>query len=145
MGLYAPNFNLIDQVTGQQVTLSQFDGQPVLLFFWSTGCPLCVNEIDFIETITQTYEDAGLVVLTINADEDPAIVSVFRSAHLMTFPILLDPDSVVQSAYNVDAIPGHFFINSSGRITSVGLGEMTLDELKVQVDAIMHRYPTSTP
>jgi len=36
-------------------------------------------------------------------------------------------------------------VNSSGRIASNGRGEMTLDEMKVQVDAIMRRYPTSTP
>jgi len=144
VGLYAPDFSLTDLATGQRVTLSQFDGQPVLLFFWATWCPHCNNEIDFIETITQTYKDAGLVVLTINAAEDPATVSAFRSAHLLTFPILLDPDSVVKSAYHVDAIPRHFFVNSSGRIASIGRGEMTLDEMKVQVDAIMRRYPTST-
>jgi peroxiredoxin len=145
VGQYAPDFSLTDLATGQRVTLSQFDGQPVLLFFWATWCPHCNNEIDFIETITQTYKDAGLVVLSINEAENPAIVSAYQSAHLLTFLILLDPDSVVQSAYQVDPIPRHFFVNSSGRIVSIGRGEMTLEEMKVQVDAIMRRYPTSTP
>lgn len=36
VGLYAPDFSLTDLATGQRVTLSQFDGQPVLLFFWAT-------------------------------------------------------------------------------------------------------------
>jgi peroxiredoxin len=145
VGLYAPDFNLISLTTGQQVTLSQFDGQPVLLFFWASVCSQCNNEIGSIETISQTYKDAGLVVLTINTAEDPATVTIFQNAHLLTIPILLDPDSAVQSAYHVDAIPRHFFVNSSGRIASIGWGEMTLNELKVQVDAIMRRYPTSTP
>jgi len=145
VGLYAPDFSLTDLGSGQQVTLSQFDGQPVLLFFWATWCPYCNNEMDSIKTIAQTYNDIGLVVLTINAAEDYATVSSFQSTHLLTFPILLDPDSDVQSAYQVDAIPRHFFVNSSGRVAFIGVGEMTLNEMTVQVDAIMRRYPTATP
>jgi len=147
VGLYAPDFNLTDLATGQRVTLSQFDRQPVLLFFWATWCSQCKNEIGSIETITQTYKDAGLIVLTINAAEDYATLTIYRSTHQLTFPILLDPDSAVQSVYHInkDAIPRHFFINSSGRIAFIGRGEMTLDELKIQLDAIMPRNPTSTP
>ncbi len=147
VGLYAPDFSLTDLVTGEQVSLSQFDGQPVLLFFWATWCSKCNNEIDSIATVTQTYKNAGLVVLSINTAEDPRVVSAYQIAHLLTFPMLLDPDSVVQSAYfvDLDAIPRHFFVNSSGRIASIGKGEMTLNEMKVQVDAIMRRYPTTTP
>lgn len=144
-GLYAPDFTLTEVASGRRVTLSQFDGQPVLLFFWSSVCTQCKNEIGSIKTISQTYKDAGLVVLTINAAEDPATVTIFRSTHLLTIPILLDPGSVVQSAYYVDALPRHFFVNSYGRIAFVGRGEMTLDELKIQVDSIMQRYPTVTP
>ncbi len=145
MGLYAPDFNLLDVATGQRVKLSQFDGQPVLLLFWATWCPHCDSEIESIKTITQIYKDTGLVVLTINAAEDPATVTAYRSVHQLTFPILLDSDSKVRSAYSVYAIPGHFFIDSSGRIASIGYGEMTVDEMKVQVNAIMRLYPTSTP
>jgi cytochrome c biogenesis protein CcmG/thiol:disulfide interchange protein DsbE len=147
VGLYAPDFSLTNLATGQRVTLGQFDGQPVLLFFWATWCTQCNNEVGSIETISQNYKDAGLVVLSINAAEDYATLTIYRNVHLLTFPILLDPDSVVLSAYHVngDTIPKHFFVNSSGRIAFIGKGEMTLDELKIQVDAILRRYPTSTP
>ena len=145
VSLYAPDINLTELATGQQVTLGQFDGQPLLLFFWATWCPHCKNEINSIETIAETYKGAGLVVLAINAAEDPATVGAFQSAHLLTFPILLDPDKAVQALYHVDAIPKHFFVSSSGRIAFIGWGEMTFDEMKVQVDAIMRRYPTATP
>lgn len=147
VGLYAPDFSLTDLVSGKRVTLSQFEGQPVLLFFWATWCTMCDNEVNSIETILQTYKEAGLVVLSINTAEDPSAVSTYQISHLLTFPILLDPDFVVQSAYlvNIDAIPIHFFVNSSGRIVFIGKSEMTLNEIKVQVDAIMRRYPTTTP
>lgn len=144
-GFYVPDFSLTASATGQQVTLSQYSEKPVLLFFWATWCPNCVNAMDSIETITQTYKDTGLVVLTIDVAEDPATVSTFLTTHPLTFPILLDPDSSIQNLYFVDAIPAYFFINSSGMITFIGRSEMTLDEITAQVDAIMGNVPTSTP
>jgi peroxiredoxin len=145
--LFAPDFSLADLATGQRVSLSQYEGQPVLLFFWATWCLPCKNEISTIETIYQTYKEAGLVVLAINASEDPATVSSYQSAQQLPFPILLDPGSVVQSAYeiNLETLPRHFLINSSGKITYIGKGEMTLDKLKVQLDALVPRPPTVTP
>jgi peroxiredoxin len=139
VGLYAPDFTLTDQATGKPVTLNQFDGVPVLLFFWSTGCTGCTNEIDAIEEISKTYQDAGLVVLGINTGEDAAAVSAYRKTHLLTFPLLLDPESEAQGVYLVvaEALPRHFFISPSGRITSIGVGEMTLAELTARVDEIL--------
>lgn len=147
VGLYAPDFSLTNESTRQLVKLSQFDGQPVLLFFWTTLCTQCSNEMVSIETISQTYKDTGLVVLAINAGESLATVSVYRTNHHLTIPVLLDPDSVAQNAYkiNVDNPPQHFFIDPNGRIASIRNGEMTLDEIKIQVDAILRRFPTSTP
>jgi peroxiredoxin len=139
VGLYAPDFSLTNEATGQPVTLGQFDGSPVLIFFWSTSCTGCTNEINVIKTISQTYQDAGLVILGINTGEAPAAVSVYRKAHLLTFPLLLDAESEVQGEYLVvaESLPRHFFINSSGRIVSIRSGEMTLAEMTAQVDAIM--------
>lgn len=147
VGLYAPDFSLTNESTRQPVKLSQFEGQPVLLFFWTSLCTQCSNEMVSIETISQTYKDTGLVVLAINAGESLATVSVYRTNHHLTIPVLLDPDSVAQNAYkiNVDNLPQHFFIDPNGRIASIRNGEMTLDEIKIQVDAILRRFPTSTP
>jgi peroxiredoxin len=144
VGLYAPDFNLIEVATGQRVTLSQFDGQPVLIFFWTSVCSQCDNEMASIETIAQNYKDAGLVVLTINP-EDPATINYYRVAHGTSVPILSDADSAVKAEYSVSAFPWHVFINASGRITFTGWGQMTLETLKTQVNAILHRYPTTTP
>jgi peroxiredoxin len=147
VGLYAPDFSLTNESTRQLVKLSQFDGQPVLLFFWTTLCAQCNHEMGSIETISQSYKDTRLVVLTINAGENLATVSAYRTTHHLTVPVLLDPDSVAQNAYkiNVDNLPQHFFIDSNGRIASIRNGEMTLDEIKIQVDAILRQFPTSTP
>src|SRR3990172_4604151 len=45
-GFYAPDFSLADSLTGQQVTLGEYYGRPVLIFFWTTWCPNCVTAVD---------------------------------------------------------------------------------------------------
>jgi peroxiredoxin len=145
VGLYAPDFSLTDLTTGQEVKLVQFDGQPVLIIFFSTVCPHCKNEITAVESIYQTYKDDGLVLLAIDTAEYKTIVEAYRSTYQLTFPILLDPYSIAQATYRVNAVPRHFFIDTAGRISYIGLGEMTFAELKVQVEKILWLPPTSTP
>jgi peroxiredoxin len=146
-GLYAPDFTLTELASGNQVTLSQYDGQPVLIYFWATWCNNCSIEMGSIESISQANKGAGLVVLTVNAAEVPAIVTKYRTDNNLTVPILLDPDSVFKNAYNVNlnTIPIHFFIDSSDRIKSIRMGQMTQAELQGQVDAILPQGPTPTP
>jgi peroxiredoxin len=145
IGLYAPDFSLTDLITDQEVKLAQFEGQPIFIFFFTTVCPYCNHEIAAIESIYQTYKDTGLVLLAIDTAEYKTTVNAFRSAHQLTFPILLDPYSITQSAYRVNAVPRHFFIDTTSRISYIGLGEMSVDELKVQVEKILRPTPTPTP
>ena len=145
VGLFAPDFNLTDQVTGQKVMFNQFNGQPALIFFFSTSCTMCNKEITAVESIYQTYKGDGLVLLAIDSGDTVATVEAFRSADQLTFPILLDPVATALSTYQVDTLPRHFFVNTAGMITYVGMGEMTPDELKTQVEIILQPAPTATP
>ena len=145
VGLYAPDFSLTEFSTGRKVTLSQFEGQPVMLFFWATWCVPCKSEMDSIKTISQDYKADGLEILAINTAEDPGMIFIFQDTYQLAFPILLDPDIAIQTAYHVVNLPRHFFINSTGMIVSVVQGEMTYSELKAQVEAIKWRFPTSSP
>lgn len=144
VGLYAPDFDLIDQVTGQKVTLGQYDGKPALIFFFSTSCSQCKDEITAIENIFLANKDTGLVLLAIASGQDVINVEAFRSANQLTFPILLDPASTALKAYRVNSLPAHFFVNTAGRITYIRSGIMTYDELSTQVGAILYP-PTATP
>jgi cytochrome c biogenesis protein CcmG, thiol:disulfide interchange protein DsbE len=145
VGLYAPDFDLIDQVTGQKVTFSQYDGKPALIFFFSTSCSPCINEINAIENIYRVYKDSGLVLLAIASAEDVVNVDAFRRANQLTFPILLDPASSALKAYRVDPVPAHFFVNTAGWIKYLRRGVMTYDELNTQVESILLYPATATP
>ncbi|MGZ6346634.1 MAG: TlpA family protein disulfide reductase, partial [Anaerolineales bacterium] len=147
VGLFAPDFKLTELASGKQVTLAQYFGQPVIIFFWATWCLHCNNEMASINIISEADKASSLVVLTVNAADDLATVTLYRANHNLTVPILLDPNSIFKNAYNInlDSIPLHFFIDSNGRIRSIFKGELTLPEIQSYLGTILQPLPTSTP
>ena len=144
-GLFPPDFSLVDVDTGSLVSLSQFDGQAVMLVFFRSAETISANELAAVEGIYTADHASGLVVLGICSGGSGGAVESFCSAGQLTFPILLDADSSVRKVYRVETVPSHFFINITGRIAAIVTGEMTPNQMKVQAGAIMLRFPTATP
>ncbi len=121
-GSYAPDFSLTNVNSNQQVKLSDYEGQAVVIFFWATWCQYCKAEMPTIQMIYQTYQDEGLVVLAIDVGESAAQARKYRDAHSLTFPILDDAGRDVSSKYRVTTFPTLFFVDPSGVISSTKIG-----------------------
>jgi peroxiredoxin len=122
VGCLAPDFTLPD-LNGQQVSLSDYRGQLVILNFW-TYCNFCKEELPYIQT---AYDNCGsiapdLVVLEVSVNEQLEQVQQFISYYGYTFKFLLDPWGTVSSVYYLDKIPTTFFINKNGIIEDVQVG-----------------------
>lgn len=144
VSLYPPDFTLTDAMTGKQVTLSDYRGQPVLIFFWASWCPYCKAEIPELQAVYERYKEDGLVVLAVNSGEDASTVSSFGLNHVLTFPLLLNSDQEVDAAYGVDTLPRHFFVGRNGRISLIEYGAMDSGALDWQVKILVKKYPTQT-
>ena len=119
----APGFTLTD-LDGHQVSLSQFQGQPVVVNFWATWCPPCRVEMpDLIEAYER--EQGQIVFLAISIDEPAVVVGRFAEENQMPFIILLDEDGKASSDYRVNGIPATFFINRDGEIVVRYVGQMS--------------------
>ncbi|HLM79951.1 MAG TPA: TlpA disulfide reductase family protein, partial [Terriglobales bacterium] len=75
IGSNAPDFTLQD--SDHKVTLSQFRGQVVVLNFWATWCPPCVEEMPSLVRMTTRFKDKGVVVLAVSIDADDAAYHKF--------------------------------------------------------------------
>jgi peroxiredoxin len=144
-GKYPPDFTLTEVASGAQVSLSDYAGQAILIFFWATWCPYCEAEIPDLQSIYEAYQDEGLVVLAIDEGEISSEVTNYRSAHGLAFPILLDPEYDVTGLYGATSIPRHIFIGRGGRIISTITGGLSYSVLENNVRAALRVYPTSTP
>lgn len=122
-GFLAPDFTL-ETLEGESVTLSDLRGQVVLVNFWATWCPPCKAEMPAFEQAYQDYADKGFVLLAVNAiqqDSVPAI-DIFKANNGLSFPILLDTDSSISRAYQVQSLPTSFFVDKDGVISEVVIG-----------------------
>jgi peroxiredoxin len=145
MTQFAPDFSLQTADRRQVVRLGEYIGQPILIFFWATWCPYCREEIPDLVQLTDRYRSRGLVVLAVNAHEPAATVLAYAQDMHLNFSVLLDPDSLVQDLYGVQAIPRNFFINPAGRITAVVEGAMDYDQLEARVISLLVGYAPPTP
>lgn len=121
IGKAAPSFQLTD-IDGQTVSLSDFQGKPVLLNFWATWCGPCHLEIPYIQEVYDEQSEPGLVILAINLRESLAKVKEFVQDYNLSFPVLLDLEGMVAEKYNILPIPTTYFIDSDGIIRDIQIG-----------------------
>lgn len=131
LNIFTGNYQRLQllDLNGNPVELSDFMGKSVLINFWATWCPPCLEEMPLIETYAVRYEDE-LVVLAINAGENKNVVREFAEQHGFSFNILLDPTNSAAGKFFVYGYPTTMFFDEAGYIQSTHIGELN-EELLV--------------
>ncbi|MBE6068024.1 MAG: redoxin domain-containing protein [Clostridium lundense] len=131
----AIDFKLKD-LTGKEVSLSDYKGKKVFLNFWATWCPPCKAEMPEMEMLYQETKNSDLVILAVNLDEEKDTVQKFISSSKYNFPVLLDTGNIAASQYEVVSIPTSFFIDKEGNIVDKHIGAMTIEDMKNYINNI---------
>jgi peroxiredoxin len=121
------DFSLTD-MHGKPWTLKQLRGKVVLLNFWGTGCPPCVQEIPALDAMYDRFRAKGLVTLAITGFDDTTAVRSFLKAHRVSYPILPDSGHEVTDRFHVVAIPRSLVLDRSGKLTASAIGSRTQDQ-----------------
>ncbi|MFC4800643.1 thiol-disulfide oxidoreductase ResA [Neobacillus sp. GCM10023253] len=124
VGEKAPDFVLTD-MDGNKHRLSDYRGQGVFLNFWGTWCPPCKKEMPYINNQYQQYKDKGVQVLSIDIQESELQVNQFAEHYKLEFPIMIDTDKEVMTAYGINPLPATFLIDKNGEVVKYHTGEMT--------------------
>jgi peroxiredoxin len=136
IGNLAPDFTL-QTINGQSITLNESRGKTVLLNFWVNSCPACVDEMPYFQTVFDEQAQDGLVVLAINCGESSQTVKSIVDNLKLTFPMLLDPDGKVCTAYKHGA-PTTFLIDSNGIIRAI---KDEVFENTEEIEAMLNSLP----
>ena len=107
---------------GRTVRLADLRGKVVLVNFWATWCPPCLEEMPAMERLWRKHKDAGFVLVAVSVDADPKKVAPFVTDHKLTFPIALDTKMAVAEKYGVRALPSSFLLGKDGMMTALALG-----------------------
>jgi thiol:disulfide interchange protein DsbD len=112
----APDFSLPD-LKGNAVALSSYRGkQPVLLFFWTTRCHLCLKALRVLKEKHPDLSASGLEVLCLDIGESQDRVSRFMQRNAFACRVLLDTDADVAYRYEVIGVPTYILVDKQGNI-----------------------------
>ena len=130
-GDLAPDFTLPTLDKSAFVSLSQFNGQPVVINFWASWCLPCRTETPALERAYQANQAAGLVILGVNTTAQDILsdAQAFVEEFKVTYPIVLDEEDTVSQMYSVLGLPTSVFVNRQGRIQRIFIGGMTEDTI----------------
>lgn len=131
----APDFTVYD-ADGNEVSLSDFAGEPVVINFWTSWCPPCKAELPDFEKLYQETAASGdgaaadggaavrflMVNLTDGQRETKEIADAFIAENGYTFPVLYDIDGSGYYAYGLTSIPQTFFVDAAGNIADYRIG-----------------------
>lgn len=121
---------------GKKVSLSSFKGRPVWLTFGASWCAACVAEAADIEAAYRKFAPQKVVILAISISEDAATVKDYADRVGLTYPQVADPETAIASAYRVNGIPAHFFIDASGVLRSMKTGALSPDTMNAALTEI---------
>lgn len=94
---------------------TQYHGEPLLIHFWATWCPICKIEEDSIQSISKDYN-----VITIASWSDDSLQYMQKQG--LSFPVLEDNDGIVATRYGIKAVPTSFIVNKEGGISFIETG-----------------------
>ena len=120
-GQAAPDFALKSS-SGENLRLSEYRGDVVMVNFWATWCGPCRQEMPLLDELYLRYERVGFSLLGVNIDDDSRKAMKMVSELGVSFPVLFDARKEVSKLYEVDAMPVTVLIDREGTIRYVHHG-----------------------
>jgi cytochrome c biogenesis protein CcmG, thiol:disulfide interchange protein DsbE len=118
----APVASLPALGSGDEGSLDDYRGQVVVLNFWASWCPPCVDELPLLERTQRRIEDRGATVLGVNYKDLPEDALGFVRRFDLSFPSLRDRDGEYAERFAAAAFPETFAIDRRGRIAATRRG-----------------------
>jgi thiol-disulfide isomerase/thioredoxin len=127
--VYAPEFELED-LDGNIVRLADLKGKNILVNFWATWCPFCIDEMPDLQLIYEKYKDDDFIVLAINVQESAEKARGYLEEAGLDLPVLLDKNSRIAALYGATSIPLTIAVNKEGVAVTGYRGKLTLDQME---------------
>lgn len=121
--------------------LSDLRGKVVVLDFWASWCPPCVEEADSLNRLQQDIAPKGGVVLGISEDEDASAYEQFLRDHQVAFPTYRDPTKKTKESYGTVMIPEVYLIDRQGRVARkiIGAQNWQSPEIARSIDVLLNQ------
>lgn len=117
---------LLKDMSGIKHQLSQYQGKWVLVNYWATWCPPCLEEVPDLVNLYDHRKKKDLMVLGVVFDyKDVKEVAEYVDDMLMSYPIVLGDDSVAAQIGAAEVLPTTFIYNPKGELVKIKRGLIT--------------------
>ena len=120
-GTAAPDFAL-KSAGGENLRLSEYRGDVVMINFWATWCGPCRQEMPLLDDLYSRYERVGFRLLGVNIDDDSRRAMQMMEELGVSFPVLFDEKKEVSRLYQVEAMPVTVLVDRTGTVRHVHHG-----------------------
>lgn len=139
-GNLAPNFT-VENAEGEEVSLHDFWGKPIILNFWASWCGPCKMELPDFQDAFEKYDgeiEFLMVNMTDGMQETKEIAMKFMEGEGYTLPVYYDTAQDAAYTYMVYSLPTTFFINADGEAVAYAQGMIDAETLATGISMI---YP----
>jgi peroxiredoxin len=111
----APEFRVLT-TRGRTITPKDFPGKVLVLNFWASWCPPCIEEAPSLNAFADEMGPKGVVVLGVSIDRNENSYKKFIAKYGINFDTYDDPDADVSTSYGTFQIPETYIIDKSGKV-----------------------------
>jgi len=144
-GKPAPAFALED-LSGKKVSLNSYKGKAVLINFWATWCAPCKIETPWLIELRNQYAAQGFEVLGISTEGDDlqkddkaglekqkSAIAKFVQEMKVSYPVLINGDSLSKSYGGLDEMPTSFFVDRKGTVVAAQMGLTSKADIETNI------------
>jgi cytochrome c biogenesis protein CcmG, thiol:disulfide interchange protein DsbE len=117
---------------GTSLALASLHGKVVYLNFFASWCPPCNEEAPAIDALQRQYGSQGLQIVGVDVLENARKAAQFRTEHRLSYPAVVD-DGTLRDQYAINGLPVHVFIDRSGIVRNVVVGELSPQDMRTNV------------
>jgi peroxiredoxin len=131
LGDRLPAFDLTDE-RGARIRLADFAGKVVVVNFWATWCPPCIEEMPSLDQFQRTFAGKGVEVIAISLDEDEKAYRDFLAQRNLKIRTVRDPSKKVAMLYGTFKYPESYIADRQGRLVRKIVGPADWMDPRIQ-------------
>lgn len=133
-----PPFALPAAVDGSMVTSEHYQGKAMLITFFATWCPPCLQEIPALKEVHAKFAPQGFAVVALSVDEggSEVVARLVRQASI-NYPVLMADKTTTRNFGDVVAIPTSFLVNKNGHVVKKYPGFVSRGLLERDIESVL--------
>lgn len=129
----AANEFVFRDMQGSVLRLSDYKGKWVLVNFWATWCPPCLEEIPDLVEMHNARKASDFVVIGVAMSSSRDSVNSFAQQMEISYPIVLGDDKIAAQIGRINALPTSYLYDPTGKLVSYQSGMVTRDAIEAYI------------